>query len=176
MDVTVDREGLVDKVEPGPTDPERDFREAGRRYLRALEQELDACKSKVTRLDVALHAAMSERDAVHAKVYALQDLLTTKKSEGMLAAYGGKPTTPAPPAIYDSLTVTSQVLGWVGGLVGGREYTIGELLTKMSLDQNELYRAMREDKSSQMSEVLRKGKYARVRKGTYYVPSKEGTE
>jgi hypothetical protein len=61
-------------------------------------------------------------------------------------------------------------------LVGGREYTIGELLTKMSLDQNELYRAMREDKSSQMSEVLRKGKYARVRKGTYYVPSKEGTE
>jgi hypothetical protein len=175
MDVAVNQEGWVEEVRPGSLDPEREFREAGRRYLRALEQELDACKSKVTRLDVALHAATAERDAVHAKVYALHDLLTVKKTRDLLAAYGGKPT-PAPSVPPNGVTVTSQVLGWVGGLDGGREYTIEELLNKLSLDQNELYCEMREDRSSQMSEVLRKGRYARVRKGTYYVPSKEGTE
>jgi hypothetical protein len=174
MDVTVDREGLVDKVEPGSTDPERDFREAGRRYLRALEQELDACRSKVTRLDVVLHAAMAERDGVQAKVYALHDLLTVKKTRDLLAAYGGKPA-PTPP-VADNTTVTSQVLGWLGGVAGGREYTIGELLSNLALDKPDLYDSMRDDKSSQMSEVLRKGKYARVRKGVYYVPSKEGTK
>jgi hypothetical protein len=174
MDVTVDREGLVDKVEPGPTDPERDFREAGRRYLRALEQELDACRSKVTRLEVALHAAMVERDAVHSKVCALHDLLTAHKASTMMAANGSKPAPT--PASSDQQTVTSQVLSWVGGLAGGREYTIGELLSNLALDQKVLYDAMRDDKSSQMSEVLRKGKYARVRKGVYYIPSKEGTE
>jgi hypothetical protein len=174
MDVAVNQEGWVEGVRPGSTDPEREFREAGRRYLRALEQELDACKSKVTRLDVALHAAMGERDAVQVKVDALHDLLTTKKAEGMLAAYGGK-LAPAP-ASSDQQTVTSQVLGWLVGVAGGREYAIGELLTKLSFDQNDLYRAMRDDKSSQMSEAPRKGKYARVRKGVYYLPSKEGTE
>jgi hypothetical protein len=176
MDVTVDREGLVDRVEPGSMDPEREFREAGRRYLRALEQELDACRSKVTRLDVALHAAMAERDSVHAKVYALRDLLTTKKAEGMLAAYGGKPAPAPAPVSTGQRTVTSQVLSWVGGLAGGREYTIGELLSNLALNAKVLYDSMRDDKSSQMSEVLRKGKYARVRKGVYYLPSKEGTE
>jgi hypothetical protein len=174
MDVAVNQEGWVEEVRPGSMDPEREFREAGRRYLRALEQELDACKSKVTRLDVALHAAMAERDAVQAKVYALHDLLTTKKAEGMLAAYGGKPApTPASP---NGASVTSQVLGWVGGLAGGREYTIGELLTMLELDNRDLYDKMRDDKSSQVSEVLRKGKYTRVRKGVYYLPSNEGTE
>jgi hypothetical protein len=174
MDVAVNQEGWVEEVRPGSTDPEREFREAGRKYLRALEQELDACKSKVTRLEGALHAAMTERDAVHAKVYALHDLLTTKKTRDLLATYSSK-LAPAP-ASSDQQTVTSQVLGWLAGVGGGREYTIGELLTKLSFDQNNLYRAMRDDKSSQMSEVLRKGKYARVRKGVYYLPSKEGTE
>jgi hypothetical protein len=177
MDVTVDREGLVDRVEPGSVDPEREFREAGRRYLRALEQELDACKSKVTRLDVALHAAIAERDSVHAKVYALHDLLTTHKTSAVVAAYGGKPApVPTPQAIAKDATVTSHILDWVGGVAGGREYTIGELLSNLALDDPDLYDLMRDDKSSQMSEVLRKGKYARVRKGTYYIPSKEGTE
>jgi hypothetical protein len=175
MDVAVNQEGWVEEVRPGSADPERDFREAGRRYLRALEQELDACKAKVSRLDVALHAATAERDAVQAKVYTLHDLLTVKKTQDLLAAYGGKPA-PTPPTSPNGATVTTRVLGWVGGLAGGREYTIAELLTKLSLDNSDLYDAMRGDKSSQMSEVLRKGKYARVRKGTYYVPSKEGTE
>jgi hypothetical protein len=174
MDVAVNQEGWVEGVRPGSADPEREFREAGRRYLRALEQELDACKSKVTRLEVALYTARTECDLVNAKVHALHDLLTTKKAEGMLAAYGGKP---APvPVSTDQRTVTSQVLGWVGGLTGGREYTIGELLSNLALDAKVLYDSMRDDKSSQMSEVLRKGKYARVRKGTYYIPSREGTE
>jgi hypothetical protein len=175
MDVAVNQEGWVEEVRPGSLDPEREFREAGRRYLRALEQELDACKSKVTRLDVALHAATAERDAVHAKVYALHDLLTVKKTRDLLDAYGGKPS-PAPPTILEGVTVTSRVLGWVSSLDGGREYTIGELLSNLALDAKVLYDAMRQDKSSQMSEVMRKGKYARVRKGVYYIPSKEGTE
>src|SRR4051794_21463948 len=94
MDVAVDQEGWVEEVRPGSLDPEREFREAGRRYLRALEQELDACKSKVTRLDVALHAAMGERDAVQAKVDALHDLLTMRKTQDLLAAYGGSQPVP----------------------------------------------------------------------------------
>jgi hypothetical protein len=177
MDVAVNQEGWVEEVRPGSADPEREFREAGRKYLRALEQELDACKSKVTRLDVALHAAITERDAVHAKVDALHDLLTTHKTSAMAAAYGGKPApSPAPPTAPNGATVTSQVLGWVGEVAGGREYSIAELLSTLALDARGLYDAMRDDKSSQMSEVLRKGKYARVRKGVYYLPSKEGTE
>jgi hypothetical protein len=175
MEVAVNQEGWVEEVRPGSMDPEREFREAGRKYLRALEQELDACKSKVTRLDAALHEAMGERDSVQAKVDALHDLLTTHKTSAMAAAYGGKPATPAPPTDPNGATVTSQVLGWLGGVAGGREYSIAELLSTLALDARGLYDAMRADKSSQMSEVLRKGKYAHVRKGTYYLPSKEGT-
>jgi hypothetical protein len=175
MDVAVNQEGWVEGVGPGPTDPERDFREAGRRYLRALEQELDACKAKVSRLDVALHAAAAERDTVQAKVHALEDLLTTKKTRDLLTVYGGKPAPPVPPVPPNGVTVTSQVLSWVAGVPEGREYSIMELLSMLALDNPDLYDAMREDKSSQMSEVLRKGRYARVRKGVYYLPSKEGT-
>jgi hypothetical protein len=174
MDVAVNQEGWVEGVRPGSADPEREFREAGRRYLRALEQELDACKSKVTRLEVALHVARTECDLVHAKVHALQDLLTTKKTQDLLAAYGGKPAPT--PVSSDQQTVTSQVLGWVGGLAGDREYSIAELLSNLALGNPDLYDSMRDDKSSQMSEVLRKGKYARVRKGVYYFPNKGGTE
>jgi hypothetical protein len=167
MDVAVNQEGWVEEVRPGSTDPERDFREAGRKYLQALEQELDACKSKVSRLDAALHAAMSERDAVQAKVNALHDLLTTKKTGMVLTTYGG--SQPAPKvAVPGSRSVTTRVMDWVLSTYPvGTQVTITKILKELRGSDDGLYSELRLDRNSQVSEALRRLKFHRVGKGTY---------